>query len=380
MEDRRIMSKKAEHMEIEKEHPVGPIGSTPRGYTSFIRELKDRIRTARTKAFLSVNRELIELYWHIGRSIVEKQQRWGWGKSVVNRLANDIQSFFPGIVGFSPQNIWYMRSFYLAWTEDLIKLQQPVGELDGKNLPRTIGEIPWGHNLQLLSKLKDPVERLWYAHKTIEHGWSRAILVHQIEYGTYDRQGGAITNFKHSLPSPQSDLAQQSIKDPYVFDFLTLSDDAVERDIERGLIDQIRKFLLELGVGFAFVGSQYHLEIDGEDFYIDLLFYHIRLRCFVIIDLKTGDFKPEYAGKMNFYLAALDDRLRHRTDNPSIGIILCKTKKKVIAEYALRNTSAPIGVSEYRSTRKIPAELRANLPSIEDIEKKLARRKRRQDI
>ena len=222
--------------------------------------------------------------------------------------------------------------------------------------------------------MNDPLERLWYAQRTIEHGWSRATLVHHIELDLYGRQGKAITNFARSLPPPQSDLAGHSLKDPYIFDFLSMNEDIAEKSLERGLIENIRKFLLELGTGFAFVGSQYHLEIDGEDFYIDLLFYHIRLRCFVIIDLKAGNFKPEYAGKMNFYLAALDDRLRHPTDNPSIGIILCKTNKKVIAEYALRNMAAPIGVSEYLLTRKVPVGLKADLPSIKDIEKKLTRK------
>ena len=264
--------------------------------------------------------------------------------------------------GFSRANLLYMRAFAEAYTDRSIVQQ-------------VAGQIPWFHNVVLITKIKPPATRLWYAQQTIEHGWSRAVLVHQIESGLHERQGQAVTNFKKTLPPPQSDLAQQVLKDPYVFDFLTIAEDARERELERGLLDHIQKFLLELGVGFAFVGSQYHLEVEGEDFYLDLLFYHLRLRCFVVIDLKMAPFKPEFAGKMNFYLAAADEQLRHAGDQPSIGIILCNSRKKLIAEYALRNTQTPIGVSEYQLTRAIPAELKSSLPSIKDLEKELAEMK-----
>ena len=220
--------------------------------------------------------------------------------------------------------------------------------------PQAVAEIPWGHNVVLLEKLKDPAQRLWYAEKVVQHGWSRAVLVHQIELDLYGREGQAITNFPETLPSPQSDLAQQILKDPYVFDFLTLTDDARERELQRGLLEHLRDFMLELGVGFAFVGSQYHLEVDEKDYYIDLLFYHLKLRAFVAIDLKVEEFKPEFAGKMNFYLSAIDDRLRHPDDRSSIGIILCKARDKVTVEYALRDTRKPIGVSKYRLTAALP--------------------------
>ena len=292
---------------------------------------------------------------------------------MVEQLAADILEAFPGIAGFSPRNIWRMRSFYLAWTEGVRILSQPVTELDGENLPAAVAALPWGHNIQLLLMLKDPALRFWYAQKTQEHGWSRAVLVHQIETSLHERQGKAVTNFPRTLPTPQSDLAQQALKDPYVLDFLSLSEDAAERDLQRTLLEHVRKFLLELGVGFAFVGSQYHLEVAGDDFYVDLLFYHLRLRCFVVVDLKSEAFKPEFAGKMNFYLSAVDAQLRHRDDNPSIGLILCKTRKKLIAEYALRNTATPIGVSEYRLTRSIPAVLKSGLPTIAQLEKELGR-------
>jgi predicted nuclease of restriction endonuclease-like (RecB) superfamily len=349
-----------------------PEGALPPGYGPFLEDLKSRIQAARVKAAISANRELIALYWDIGKSIIERQRAEKWGKAVVERLATDLQKAFPGIEGFSSRNIWRMRAFHLAWTEEIGKLPRPVAGADGQNLPQAVAEIPWGHNVWLLEKIQEPVERLWYAQCTLSHGWSRAVLAHQIETDLYRRQGKAVTNFERTLPPPQSDLAQQTIKDPYVFDFLALAENARERDLERGLLEHIRKFLLELGVGFAFVGSQVHLEVEGEDFYLDLLFYHLRLRCFVVIDLKMEPFKPEFAGKMNFYLSAVDARLRHSGDQPSIGIILCKTRKRLIAEYALRNTRTPIGVSQYMLTRTVPSELKSSLPSVSELEKELA--------
>lgn len=265
-----------------------------------------------------------------------------------------------------------MRAFYLAYTEEVSIQSRPVTELDGTNPPRVVTEIPWGQNQELLFKVKDPQQRLWYAKMTIEHGWSRTVLVHQIETGLFDRQGKAVTNFKRTLPPPQSDLAQQALKDPYTFDFLTLADDLRERGLEKELLDHIQRFLLELGVGFAFVGRQVHLEVEEEDFYIDLLFYHLRLRCYVVIELKNRPFKPEYAGKMNFYLSAVDDRLRHKDDQPSIGMILCKSRKKLIAEYALRDTHKPIGVSAFTLTKALPEQLKGTLPTIKDLEAELA--------
>jgi predicted nuclease of restriction endonuclease-like (RecB) superfamily len=361
---------------------------TPVGYGKFLEELKVRIRAAQVKATLSVNRELIALYWHIGQSIVERQRTQGWGKAVVERLAADLQREFSGVAGFSPQNIWKMRAFFLAWTEDVLilsravrelgkaKLSQPVRELDGATLPRAIAEIPWGHNTELISRVKDPVVRLWYAQQTVTNGWSRAMLTHWIASRLHARQGQAITNFKAALPAPQSDLAAEIIRDPYHFDFLTLRTGAAEHELEQGLLDHIRKFLLELGAGFAFVGQQVHVEVDGEDFYLDLLFYHLRLRCYVVIDLKTRSFKPEYAGKMNFYLSAVDDLLRHPDDKPSIGIILCKTHSRVIAEYALRDLAKPVGVARYvtRLAEALPDNLKGKLPTIEQIQTELTKK------
>jgi len=356
----------------------------PVGYGELLEDLKTRIRAAQVKAALSVNRELITLYWHVGRSIVERQRTEGWGKAIVERLANDLQQEFPGIAGFSPRNVWRMRAFYLAWTEEV--LAQParesdheippqlVAELDGRNLPQAVAEIPWGHNVWLMEKVKAPAVRLWYARQTVVNGWSRAMLVHWIESDLHVRQGKAVSNFKSTLPAPHSDLASEVVRDPYTFDFLTLRTDAAERDLERGLLEHVHKFLLELGAGFALVGQQVHLEVDGKDFYLDLLFYHLRLRCYVVIELKARPFKPEHAGKMNFYLSAVDDLLRHPDDKPSIGIILCKTRSRIIAEYALRDVAKPVGIARYvtKLVESLPDDLKGELPTIEQIQAGLA--------
>jgi len=371
----------------------------PENYPALLKELKARIRQAQIKAALSVNRELIKLYWETGRSIVLRQSVAGWGSAVIERLASDLQKVFPDLKGFSPRNIWRMRSFYLAYSRDSAILTQPASELhrgsspgfaggkttelklvrqevDGQNLPQFAAEIPWFHNVILIEKLKDPIQRWWYGRQTIEQGWSRAVLVHQIESGLYQRQGKAITNFRRTLPPLQSDLAEQVLKDPYNFDFLTIDARAREKELERNLMNHLQRFLVELGVGFAFAGKQVPMEIGGEVFYLDLLFYHLRLRCFVVIELKARPFKPEFAGKMNFYLSAVDDLLRHPDDQPSIGIIICQSKNKIIAEYALRDLSKPIGVSEYKLTRSLPREFKSSLPRIEDLEKELSRREK----
>src|SRR5271169_6317492 len=286
-------------------------GALPAGYTTLLADLKARVRAAQLRAVVSVNRELILLYWDIGKIIVEAQKTKGYGKQVVERLAEDLQKEFPGTAGFSPQNVWFMRSFYLAWPAMPQKLSQvvresktailsqPVRESATSAPPAPISELPWGHNRLLLTKLETPATRLWYAHKAIEHGWSRAVLTHHIETQLHKREGKAVTNFQRTLPPPQSDLAEQTLKDPYNFDFLTIRSDAHERDLEQGLLDHIQKFLLELGVGFAFVGRQYHMEISGQDYYLDLLFYHLRLRCYVVIDLKMKAFEPEFAGTIH---------------------------------------------------------------------------------
>lgn len=328
--------------------------SLPQSYDDFLRGVKERIRNAQVKAALAVNRELILLYWQIGRSILEHQQIEGWGTKVAERLAKDLKSEFPNIKGFSRSNLSYMRAFAEVYPDEAI-------------VQRCVGQLPWRHNIALLDKLKTQEQRLWYAEKAIENGWSRDVLVYQIESNLFARQGNAITNFDRTLPQPQSDLAKQLIKDPYNLEFLTVQHDVQERELEEALVAHIRDFLLELGIGFTFVGNQYHLEVDGEDFYLDLLFYHLKLRCFIVIDLKMGEFQPEYSGKMNFYVSAVDDLMRHPTDNPTIGLILCKSKRKTKAEYALRNLNTPIAVS----THMLPSKLQDSLPSTEQLEMQL---------
>jgi predicted nuclease of restriction endonuclease-like (RecB) superfamily len=330
----------------------------PEGYDRFLEDLKQRIRAAQLRAVLAVNRDLILLYWQIGREILERQGRASWGAKIIESLAADLHREFPAMKGFSRTNLLYMRAFAEAWPDEPFVQQ-------------VVGQIPWGHNLRILDLVKTRTEREWYVRQTVQNGWSRNVLVHQIESGLYGRQGKAQTNFAATLPEPQSDLARQVLKDPYNFDFLTLAEDARERELESGLLEHLRKFLLELGVGFAFVGSQYPIEVGGEDFRLDLLFYHLKLRCFVVIDLKMGAFQPEYAGKMNFYLSAVDDLLRHPADQPSIGVILCKYRNAVVAEYALRDTAKPIGIAEYLATVSLPADLKGSLPTVEELEAEL---------
>jgi len=339
--------------------PSAGVESVVPGYVELLDEIKTRIRAAQIRAALAVNRELVLLYWQIGQEILIRQREQGWGAKVIDRLSLDLRREFPEVKGFSARNLRYMRAFAQAYHDEPFVQQ-------------TVAQIPWGHNLVLLDKLKDLDLRSWYAAQIIEHGWSRNVLVHQIESGLHLRRGQAVTNFARTLPAPQSDLARELIKDPYHFDFLELGSEVRERELERGLMAHMRDFLLELGIGFAFVGSQYHLEVGGQDYYLDLLFYHLRLRCHVVIDLKIGAFRPEDAGKMNFYLSAVDDLLRHPDDQPSIGLILCKDRNRVVVEYALRGVEKPIGVSEYRVTERLPMGLRGSLPTVEELERELA--------
>ena len=330
----------------------------PEGYESFLKTLKERVQSIQLRAALSVNRELVFLYWSIGRDILARQKNQGWGAKIIDRLAADLRREFPEMTGFSPRNLKYMRTFAEVWPDEPIVQQ-------------LVAQIPWGHNVRILDYVKTASEREWYVRATIQNGWSRNVLVHQIESCLYRRQGKAATNFTRTLPTPQSELAQQVIKDPYNFEFLGLAEVAKERDLERALIDHLRDFLLELGVGFAFVGSQYPLEVGGQEFRIDLLFYHLRLRAYTVIELKMEGFKPEFSGKMNFYLSAVDDLLRHPEDQPSIGIILCKAKNKIVAEYAVRDLGKPVGISEYRITGTLPRRLQESLPSVQQLEAEL---------
>lgn len=331
-------------------------------YVQTLSTIKKQVQEAQIKTALAANKELLKLYWYIGQTIVEKQSIHEWGTSLIEQLAEDLQNEFPGVGGFSPRNIFRMRAFYLAYE----KVPQPVAQIT--DLP--VFSIPWGHNTVLLEKIKDIDRRLWYAKKTIEDGWSRGALETFIKTDLYAREGKAITNFKKTLPEYQSGAAQQALKDPYIFDFLSLANDYNEHDIEQGLIDNVQKMLLELGKGFAFVGRQYHLEVSATDFYIDLLFYHYKLRCFVVVELKAREFDPRDAGQLNFYLSAVDSQLRHPGDNPTIGLLLCKTKDNLIAEYALRDINKPIGVADYETdiVKRLPKNLKSSLPTIEELE------------
>jgi predicted nuclease of restriction endonuclease-like (RecB) superfamily len=327
-------------------------------YDAFLSTLKQRIRTAQVRAALAVNKELVLLYWQIGKEILQRQQDEGWGTKVIERLAKDLKREFPDIKGFSRTNLLYMRAFAEAYPDESFVHQ--FG-----------GQIPWRHNCVLLDRVKVPEQRIWYIQQILENGWSRAVLEMQIESRLYERQGSAITNFSETLPKPQSDLAQQLIKDPYNFDFLTLGKEAQERDLERALVERIRDFLLELGAGFSFVGSQYPLEVSGQEYRLDLLFYHLKLRCYVIIDLKMVEFQPEFSGKMNFYVSAVNAILRHPDDQPTIGIILCKSKNKTVAELALQGMTQPIGVSTHQIGQDVPDQLKSILPTVEQLELEL---------
>ena len=331
---------------------------TPDGYTDWLRDLKNRIHSAQQRAALAVNRELVLLYWQIGRDILARQASQGWGAKVIERLAHDLRTAFPELKGFSPRNLKYMRAFAEAWPD--MEFVQAV-----------LAQLPWYHQLALLDKLPNPEARQWYAGKAIEHNWSRNVLVMQIETRLMERNGEAVTNFQASLPQPQSDLARESLKDPYRFDFLGLTEEAQERDVEQALVKHVTEFLLELGAGFAFVGRQVLMDVGGDEFFIDLLFYHLKLRCYVVIELKGGKFKPEHLGQLGFYLTAVDRQIKSEHDNPTIGLLLCKSKNKIVAKYALGDKTQPMGIAEYKLLESLPAELKNNLPSIEQIENEL---------
>ena len=326
-------------------------------YLSVIESIKTEISKAQYNAALQVNKELTLLYYHIGRIINEHK---AWGNKFIDNLARDIKIAYPNSTGYSVRNLKYMAKFAAEYPNE-------------EFVQRAVAQIPWGHNIVLLDKFSDFAVRKWYIEKTQENGWSRNVLVHQIESGLYERQAIAqkISNFESLLPAPQNELAVQTMKDPYVFDFIPFKEDMVERDIENALVKDVTALLLELGTGFAFLGNQYHLNVGGDDFYIDLLFYNLNLRCYVVIELKTGDFKPEYAGQLNFYLSAVDAELKKDTDNPTIGLLLCKNKNNLVAEYSLKDMSKPMGISEYKISSVLPEELSQQLPSVEDIQKRI---------
>ena len=341
--------------------PAPPsIGKLPDSYTAAFAEIKERIREERLRVVLAANAALVLLYWDVGRAILERQEREGWGTKVIDRLSHDLREAFPDMRGLSPRNLGYMRSFAAAWPD-----RQIVQQVAAK--------IPWFHSVVLLDKVKDAGTRLWYARKAHEEGWSRNVLAMQIEARLHERTGRAITNFPATLPPDDSDMATEVFKDPYLFDFLGTAASRTEREIEQALVDHMQRFLLELGAGFAFVGRQVLLEVGDQDFYADLLFYHLKLRRYVVVELKAVPFNPAFVGQMNLYLSAVDDLLRHPDDRPTIGLLLCKSKDRLVVEYALRGFDKPMGVAEWetRLVESLPEELKGSLPSVEEIEEEL---------
>ena len=337
-------------------------------YKKFLVELKEKVKNSQLKAAVKVNYELLNLYWELGKKITEKQKEYSWGDSFISNLSNDLKKEFPDMKGFSVQNLKNIRYWYLFYAEYLIGLQ-PVSQL--KKIENKIKSIPWGHNQRIMYKCKSVREAIFYVEKTIENGWSRTILEYQIDSKLYERLGSAISNFDSRLPKVQSELAKQTIKDPYNFDFLTLRDKYDERELEDALVKQITLFLLELGTGFSYIGRQVHLKVGDSDFYIDLLFYHVKLHCYVVVELKTEKFKPDFAGQLNFYVTAVNRDLKSQEDNQTIGILICKDKDNVVAEYSLANISQPIGISKYEISKLLEKEYKSSLPSIEEIEQSI---------
>ncbi len=338
------------------------IAMMPVDYAEFIKDLKLRIRQERTKTVLAANSALILMYWDIGKSILEKQKESGWGAKVIDRMSHDLKEEFSDMTGFSPRNLKYMRKFAECWT-------------DREIVQRVAAQIPWRNNQALLDKLKDPSLRVWYAGQNVINGWSRNVLVFQIESKLHRRIGQTANNFDIALPPADSDMTNQIFKDPYIFDFLGTADIRRERELENKLIEHLEKFLLELGQGFAFVGRQVHLEFSDQDFYIDLLFYHLKLRCFVVVELKSGTFEPGHVSQLNMYMNIVDDLMRHKTDNKTIGLLLVKEKNHTLAKYALAGYTNPIGVAEWEKqiTDSLPDDLKPSLPTVEEIENELSK-------
>jgi len=343
-------------------------------YKAFIQEIKQRIQAAQIKASVAVNQELLLLYWDLAERIITKQQESAWGDGFLLQMSQDLKAEFPEMKGFSKRNLELMRQWYRFWGSEDAITQQPATQLQNLPLAEQVFQIPWWHNVLIISKIKNKDEAVFYVQKTIQNNWSRSVLTHHIESRLYQREGKAITNFEARLPPPQSDLARQVIKDPYNFDFLMLRERHDEQELENALVEQVTRFLLELGVGFSYLGKQYRLEVGGDEFFMDLLFYHVRLHCYVVIELKTVKFKPEFAGKLNFYVSAVDGILKSEQDSPTIGLLICKSKNDTVVEYALRGLNKPIGVSEYEITQYLPSELKSSLPSIEEIEAELGGR------
>lgn len=345
-------------------------------YKTFIQEIKHRIQAAQIKAAVTVNREMLALYWDLGQSIIEKQKMAAWGDGFIKQMSKDLQDEFPEMKGFSVRNLELMRQWVRFWFGHPAIAKQAVSQLEedverSRKIVEFITQIPWGQNLAIVMKSQSPDEALFYVQKTMENNWSRSVLLHQIEGQLFERIGKAIDNFRATLPAPHSDLARETLKNPYTFDFLTLREKHDEKELEDALVQHVTQFLLELGAGFAYVGRQYKLEVEGDSFFIDLLFYHTRLHSYVVVELKAVKFQPEFAGKLNFYVSAVDSQIKAPQDNPTLGILICKSKKNTVVEYSLRDIHKPIGVSEYTLTKILPESFKSSLPTIEEIEAEL---------
>jgi predicted nuclease of restriction endonuclease-like (RecB) superfamily len=346
-------------------------------YSVWLKKLKTKVRQVQIKAAVKVNSELLWFYWELGQDIVDKQKNAKWGYGFLKQLSKDLSAEFPDMKGFSLSNLKYIKQWYVFYSQEINKSQPTVGQnvhqepSIGQQLVGQLTHVPWGHNIVIISKCKNPNEALFYIQKTIQNNWSRSVLTHHIESDLFHREGKAITNFELTLPAPQSDLAKETLKDPYNFDFLTLTEKHDEKELENALVNHVTKFLLELGAGFSYLGQQYKLEISGDEFFLDLLFYHVKLHCYVVVELKAVKFKPEFAGKLNFYVSAVDGMLKSELDNPTIGMLICKSKNDMVVEYSLKDVHKPIGVSEYIITKNLPQEFKSSLPSIEELEAEL---------
>lgn len=351
-------------------------------YKSWIDDIKKRIRQAQIKAAIKVNYELLDLYWELGKDIVKKQESAKWGDAFLKTMSKDLQKAFPDLSGLSPQNLKHIRYWYKFYSQEGIGLQAVTQLEDGlddapsrpalQEIEKLIKSIPWGHNQRIMYKCKSINEALFYVQKTMDNNWSRNVLEHQIDASLYERQGKAVTNFQVKLPEPQSDLAEQTLKDPYNFDFLSLREKYDEKELEDALVNQITQFLLELGTGFSYIGRQVPILVGKTEFRMDLLFYHVRLHCYVVVELKTEKFKPEFAGKLNFYVTVVNKNLKAEQDNQTIGILICKDKDDVVAEYALEDMSQPLGIAQYEFTKVLDKDFRSSLPTIEEIEQGLS--------
>jgi predicted nuclease of restriction endonuclease-like (RecB) superfamily len=347
---------------------------TDKKYTIWLKDLKSRVRSVQIKAMVKVNTEMLNFYWELGMDIVEKQSSTSWGDGFIKQLSSDLMKEFPSIKGFSKRNLELVRKWFLFYSTINTIAKQAVSQLKTQKVQQAVAlitQVPWGHNIAIMNKCKNINEALFYISSIIKNGWSRSILIHQIESDLYKRKGKSISNFDHTLPSVQSDLAKETLKNPYVFDFLNLREKHDEKEFENELLNQVSKFLLELGAGFSFIGRQYKLEVGGDEFYMDLLFYHVKLHCYVVIELKTTKFKPEFSGKLNFYISVVDGIIKSKQDNPTIGILICKSKNNTVVEYSVKDINKPIGVSEYIVTKKLPNEFKSTLPTIKEIEDEL---------